>query len=201
MHVATQRHSQRHRMCAGRSCADDSFDAWQWRRRLRRCSAHYFRCSHARQRHLDLSVRAPAQIVRKAADGGIAIASACARPESRVLVDHYLPGPDGSYMLGASSIDLLSYLCDAQIHLLPSLDDADKPARLPKSGGQSTNAVLMVAPTAFGFNDQVSPVATAASLMVTPVRCQRAALHASTATTSYTCQRGASPLVPSMYAL
>jgi hypothetical protein len=62
---------------------------------------------------------------------------------------------DGKYALAVPSTDLLTYLTaiSAKISIVPSLGD-DAPVPKLRRGAQSTNEVLMVAPTAFGFNEQ-----------------------------------------------
>ena len=113
-----------------------------------RCPAEY-----------DLIIESVMQIARLTEDGSVEVASSAAHARTRVVVDHYAPDGSGSFTLGASSIDFCEYLAhsDVALHLVPSVaGDARKGRPPPRTGEQSTNEVLMVAPTAFGFNEQTA---------------------------------------------
>eukprot|EP00873_Tetraselmis_striata_P017038 jgi/Tetstr1/437302/TSEL_002786.t1 len=94
----------------------------------------------------------------------VAVNSALAYPEARVLVDEYVRMPKGNYVLQEGSIDLLSYLRGERIvvDFVPDLARAKEGryngarGRAADSCQQSSNEVLMVAPTAFTFNQQAA---------------------------------------------
>ena len=82
-------------------------------------------------------------------------------------------GGDAAPQLLENSVDLLTFLAsvDVPMHLLPKLPHsrslgvgsggagaagAAAALRVPHTGEQSTNEVLMVAPTAFGFNEETA---------------------------------------------
>lgn len=98
------------------------------------------------------------QLVYKTADDSVAVVAAVARPETRVVVDHYECSTNGDYTLSMPSTDLLTYLTaiSPQVSIVPSLVLAAAQTAKLQSGVQSTNEVLMVAPTAFGFNKQTA---------------------------------------------
>lgn len=94
----------------------------------------------------------------------VALNSALAYPEARVLVDQYVRMPEGDYLLQEGSIDLMRFLRreNIAVDFVPDLARAKvggyNGARGREAGGckQSSNEVLMVAPTAFTFNQQAA---------------------------------------------
>jgi hypothetical protein len=89
----------------------------------------------------------------------------------RLLVDEYQRSSNGSYTLAAAATELATYLHrkGLSIALVPDVSAAAAAAKalrtkIPNSVAaatklrsmQSTNSVLMVAPTAFGFNEQAA---------------------------------------------
>ncbi|KXZ48175.1 hypothetical protein GPECTOR_30g271 [Gonium pectorale] len=86
-------------------------------------------------------------------------------PEARALVDVYsaAPGGEGGYRLESVATDLISWLRSQRqrVALVPDVGAAGLAAATPVVGAskgvrQSSNEVLMVAPTAFGFNEQAA---------------------------------------------
>lgn len=94
-------------------------------------------------------------------DHHVAVASELARKPQRLLVDEYVARKDGTFALQRPAEDLLRYLNqeNIQVALVPDVSTAEEhnSHRAVTSGlRQSTNEVLMVAPTAFGFNEQAA---------------------------------------------
>ncbi|KAF8071339.1 hypothetical protein HT031_001423 [Scenedesmus sp. PABB004] len=102
--------------------------------------------------------------------GGAALALAASSQltHRRLLVDEYARGPGGAYTLTRPATELAAWLHAAGVPLA-LVPDVGAAARggggAPRnavagatrdSGLQSTNRVLMVAPTAFGFNEQAA---------------------------------------------
>lgn len=97
-----------------------------------------------------------------------AASSLASQPEARAVVDCYTLTQQGSYALdpapGSVARDLLSYLggqLRRRVALVPDVAAAGLAEATPVVGAtkgvrQSTNEVLMVAPTAFGFNEQAA---------------------------------------------
>jgi len=93
----------------------------------------------------------------------MAVSSVMSYPEARLLVDEYKLGKNGAYELQEGSIDFLRYLKSNSIEVdyVPDLQQAVQGAyngsRIAVDGAlQSSNEVLMVAPTAFTFNQQAA---------------------------------------------
>lgn len=111
----------------------------------------------------DASPTPLSQLVRPIGQNSAAVNSAVASAAGRVVVDEYAKAPDGSYQLRTVATDLLRYLKQQNIRvcLVPDVASAGNPAYTSITGAskgirQSTNEVLMVAPTAFGFNEQAA---------------------------------------------
>lgn len=94
-----------------------------------------------------------------------AVTAALTKPHNRLLVDEYSRGADGQYHLVYSSTDILRLLHREGIRVSHVPDAAlalteEYSANVAKisatASRQSTNEVLMVAPTAFGFNEQTA---------------------------------------------
>ncbi|KDD73274.1 hypothetical protein H632_c2359p0, partial [Helicosporidium sp. ATCC 50920] len=106
--------------------------------------------------------------VRVVAPGRAVLAASAARASTRLLADAYVYDASlGAYVLASSSQDLASYLSLAGVRDLRVAHDAgpashgsttlplsQRAQASPRSLRQSTNHVLMVAPSAFAFNQQ-----------------------------------------------
>ncbi|MEW5308120.1 MAG: hypothetical protein WDW38_000101 [Sanguina aurantia] len=104
--------------------------------------------------------------MRKLPGGVLAMSSDLCRPHSRTLVDEY----DVDAATGAARrrpwsfpVDLVSYVHQQEILsvLVPDVEAAEVEAMTAVRGAslgvrQSTNTILMVSPTAFGFNEQAA---------------------------------------------
>jgi hypothetical protein len=87
-------------------------------------------------------------------------------PAQRLVVDEYVPASDGSYALERVATDMAEFLRRQRVAaaLVPDVQKAAAGASSSNAcvsarrvtGRQSTNRVLMVAPTAFGFNEQAA---------------------------------------------
>ncbi|GLC77786.1 hypothetical protein PLESTB_000956200 [Pleodorina starrii] len=109
------------------------------------------------------------QLVRPLGPFSVAVAAALAsQPEHRAVVDTYSLAPGGdTYQLeegpGSVAADLITFLRrhKQRVSLVPDVAAADLQGATPvvaakKGVRQSSNEVLMVAPTAFGFNEQAA---------------------------------------------
>lgn len=102
-------------------------------------------------------------MVHQIGQTAVAVSSSAADGETRIVVDEYRRSADGSYHLRTVATDLLSYLRQNAIRtcLAPELGPAAHRLNAVRSAvasgpRQSSNEVLMVAPTAFGFNEQAA---------------------------------------------
>mmetsp|Transcript_25245 Transcript_25245/g.54866 ORF Transcript_25245/g.54866 Transcript_25245/m.54866 type:complete len:494 (-) Transcript_25245:950-2431(-) len=102
-------------------------------------------------------------VVRPLAPGALAVSTSASVPSSRVLVDEYVADASGKFQLSSIANDLLTYLNKhhTRVALLPDLAASSALQSTAVTGAsrgvrQSTNEVLMVAPTAFGFNEQAA---------------------------------------------
>lgn len=89
----------------------------------------------------------------------VAIVTSAANTEKRLVVDEYAHDGSGRYDLSSVGTDLLTYASEAglQVALVPELQGSHNSVTAVQKGiRQSTNEVLMVAPTAFGFNEQAA---------------------------------------------
>ncbi|KAF5835837.1 Amidinotransferase-domain-containing protein [Dunaliella salina] len=105
--------------------------------------------------------RSFAQTVRPLGGAAVAVATEASQPHGRIVVDEYVATSSGSYDLREVATDLSRYLNNegVRIALVPDVSKAEgstaaKGAKLALK--QSSNEVLMVAPTAFGFNEQAA---------------------------------------------
>lgn len=111
------------------------------------------------------------QVVVSLGRGAVALAAHTQYAPQRLLVDEYQRSSNGSYTLAASATELATYLQrkGLSVALVPDVTAAAAAAaalrtKIPNSVAaatklrsmQSTNSVLMVAPTAFGFNEQAA---------------------------------------------
>ncbi|KAK9815839.1 hypothetical protein WJX72_010576 [[Myrmecia] bisecta] len=112
----------------------------------------------------DQEPRQLSSAVASLGDAGVAVASALSEPHNRLIVDEYELGGDGQYELKDVGTDLFRLLHREGVHAayVPDVAAAGRDPLLNSIHGaarelrQSTNEVLMVAPTAFGFNDQAA---------------------------------------------
>lgn len=109
----------------------------------------------------DAPPRPLGKLLRPIGQAAAAVHSSVASPESRIVVDEYEKAVDGSYKLKTIATDLLRYLSDAQVRVCLLPDVSSSRPYTSVTGAtmgvrQSTNEVLMVAPTAFGFNEQAA---------------------------------------------
>ncbi|EFN55864.1 hypothetical protein CHLNCDRAFT_145449 [Chlorella variabilis] len=111
----------------------------------------------------DDSHRALAQEVAALGPDKVAVASDLTHPHNRLIVDDYELAEDGQYRLRTVGTDLLRFFKQHDMHtiLVPEVAAAaagtSTSAKAAHRGiKQSTNEVLMVAPTAFVFNDQAA---------------------------------------------
>jgi hypothetical protein len=97
--------------------------------------------------------------------GRAAVASAISAPAARLLVDEYERTAGGDYRLSNGSTDLLRLLHREGVRVCHVPDvalalngsyNSTVGMLAAKAARQSTNEVLMVAPTAFGFNEQTA---------------------------------------------
>ncbi|KAG1667518.1 hypothetical protein FOA52_013708 [Chlamydomonas sp. UWO 241] len=100
------------------------------------------------------------KIIASLGGNNIAVSTAVLAPHTKVVVDEYVSTPAG-YKLAGMATDLLSYLHrhGASIALVPDVATASATtaaAGLSLGIRQSSNEVLMVSPTAFGFNEQAA---------------------------------------------
>lgn len=106
-------------------------------------------------------------IVRPMGDGVLAVNSAVAatcNPSRRVVVDEYVLDKEAKvYRLKSMSNDLISYLHSHHVKmaLVPDVDSPAAPESTPVKAArwgvrQSSNRIMQVAPTAFGFNEQAA---------------------------------------------
>ncbi|KAL4433427.1 hypothetical protein ABPG77_010280 [Micractinium sp. CCAP 211/92] len=93
----------------------------------------------------------------------VAVAADLTHPHNRLIVDDYELARDGNYRLRTVGTDLLRFLKQHDMHTIMVPDvKAAAAGQLTSAVGaqrgikQSTNEVLMVAPTAFVFNDQAA---------------------------------------------
>lgn len=95
----------------------------------------------------------------------VAVASELAEPHNRMVVDEYELSPDGRYHLRSIGTDMHRFLRRHGMHVVhvPDVQAAVASAarglnslRSHHTLKQSTNEVLMVAPTAFVFNEQAA---------------------------------------------
>jgi hypothetical protein len=116
------------------------------------------------------------QVVAPLGPSAVALAANTQQPAQRVLVDEYARSKGGSFTLQTPATELATYLNrrSMRVALVPDVAEAFAAAAtagrpemrttLPNSVAaatklrsmQSTNSVLMVAPTAFGFNEQAA---------------------------------------------
>lgn len=111
------------------------------------------------------------QVVASIGHSAVALAAHTQLTPQRLLVDEYFRSSNGSYTLSAAATELATYLHrkGLSIALVPDVSAAAAAAKalrtkIPNSiaaatklrSMQSTNSVLMVAPTAFGFNEQAA---------------------------------------------
>eukprot|EP00798_Chlamydomonas_sp_ICE-L_P016096 gene16096-22238_t len=94
---------------------------------------------------------------------GLAVSSDVCTPHSRVIVDEYEAEASGNYKLKSMGTDLLPFLHRNKIGaaLVPDVKSASLSSLTAvigatKSIRQSSNEVLMVAPTSFGYNEQAA---------------------------------------------
>lgn len=109
----------------------------------------------------DVPVKSVSQFIRRLDPGTLAVSSELSDAENRIIVDEYHLGPGGAYQLTSMASDLLQILRHHQekVCWLPLTEGPLKhnSVRAAARGvSQSTNEVLMVAPTAFGFNEQAA---------------------------------------------
>uniref|UniRef100_A0A061RZ36 Amidinotransferase n=1 Tax=Tetraselmis sp. GSL018 TaxID=582737 RepID=A0A061RZ36_9CHLO len=111
----------------------------------------------------DKPVRPIGEILAPLSKGRVAVSSALSYPEARVLVDCYRRAPGGDFILAEGSVDLLRYLRREllRVDYVPDLAAAaggtyNGSRAHSDSALQSSNEVLMVAPTAFTFNQQAA---------------------------------------------
>lgn len=110
------------------------------------------------------------QVIAPLGPGAVALAASSQDPARRLLVDEYSQDGSGGYILSRPATELTAYLAACLQHcaLVPDVSAAAAAAaaagRVPNSVAaatglrsmQSSNSVLMVAPTAFGFNEQAA---------------------------------------------
>lgn len=101
----------------------------------------------------DQNERPLSQLMRCLQPQRVAVHPDLARPHTRAVVDHYERTSAGTYALKQAAIDLLSWLPMHGVRM--QLAENLAAAKL-RNAKQSTNEVLMVAPTAFGFNEQTA---------------------------------------------
>jgi hypothetical protein len=95
------------------------------------------------------------QLVVATSPDSATVALSLTQPASRVVVDHYQRGKKGAFSLVFDSQDLLRYLAfTAKARV--SLSELPLDLTPPPAARQSTDKLLMVAPTAFGFNEQAA---------------------------------------------
>lgn len=96
-------------------------------------------------------------VLRQLAPGHVAAASSLCRPSSRLMVDLYDKNPLGGLKLRAAGVDVLEALhaAGADVTVCPDVAAAKVP---PSKALQSSQEVLMVAPTAFVFNEEAAQV-------------------------------------------
>ncbi|KAK3237066.1 hypothetical protein CYMTET_52833, partial [Cymbomonas tetramitiformis] len=114
------------------------------------------------QRH-DLPAPSLSNMLKGLSDRSVAVHASLRDQHNRVVVDEYACGPDGDYHLISNSTDLFRYLHgeDVRVSFVPHLDGPFNSVRAGSNTAtrtlkQSTNEVVMVAPTAFGFNPQAA---------------------------------------------
>ncbi|KAF6262117.1 Amidinotransferase-domain-containing protein [Scenedesmus sp. NREL 46B-D3] len=118
----------------------------------------------------------PLQVVAPLGPSAVALAAHTQQPAQRLLVDEYARGSGGSFALQTPATELAAYLNrrSVRVALVPDVAQAfaaaaragrpetrtTVPNSVAAAAGlrsmQSTNSVLMVAPTAFGFNEQAA---------------------------------------------
>mmetsp|Transcript_6 Transcript_6/g.8 ORF Transcript_6/g.8 Transcript_6/m.8 type:complete len:487 (-) Transcript_6:423-1883(-) len=109
----------------------------------------------------DEPVRPLHEVIKSLGFGHVAVASKITEHHARIVVDEYERNPQGVYKLKSASADLLSFLHNkgSRVALMPNLS-AEHPitplTAIRKGVKQSSNEILMVAPTAFGFNEQAA---------------------------------------------
>ena len=111
----------------------------------------------------DAGPRLLAEAVASLGPHKVAVAACVSEPTNKLLVDDYELAPDGKYRLRTVGTDLYRFMRGHGIHVVHVPD-----VQAAAAGGlnssvaaaagvkQSTNEVLMVSPTAFGFNDQAA---------------------------------------------
>eukprot|EP00879_Flechtneria_rotunda_P007978 GHRR01008359.1.p1 GENE.GHRR01008359.1~~GHRR01008359.1.p1 ORF type:complete len:422 (+),score=101.66 GHRR01008359.1:138-1403(+) len=108
------------------------------------------------------------EVIAPLGTSAVALAAHTQLAPQRLLVDEYTQSSSGSYVLSKAATELATYLQRraVSVALVPDVTAAaaGQLADVPNSVAaatklrsmQSTNRVLMVAPTAFGFNDQAA---------------------------------------------
>ncbi|KAL4856191.1 hypothetical protein ACK3TF_003331 [Chlorella vulgaris] len=93
----------------------------------------------------------------------VAVAAELTHPHNRLIVDNYELSDDGSYRLSSVGTDMVRFFKQHDLHtilvpdVLAAQDGLFTSVRGAQGGiKQSTNEVLMVAPTAFVFNPQAA---------------------------------------------
>ncbi|GAX75298.1 hypothetical protein CEUSTIGMA_g2743.t1 [Chlamydomonas eustigma] len=109
----------------------------------------------------DLKATSFSKVLAPLRGGAVAVSTSVTRSASRVVVDEYVQEAGGSYRLSAMATDLLTYLSrhHVRVALVPDVTKAtSSTAAMGAELGisQSSNEVLMVSPTAFGFNEQAA---------------------------------------------
>jgi len=110
----------------------------------------------------DQAFRPLGSVLRHLGGSAVAVATEATEPHTRVVVDEYArDGATGSYKLRSVATDLLRYLKTqgVRVALLPDVSQVSGSTAVTgvtRRVRQSTNEVLMVAPTAFGFNEQAA---------------------------------------------
>jgi hypothetical protein len=97
------------------------------------------------------------QLVAATSPTSVTVSVFLASPSQRIVVDHYTRTNSGVYRLVFDSQDLLRYLAfTAKATVTMSTLPLDTSPPSKDTGRQSTDKVLMVAPTAFGFNEEAA---------------------------------------------
>ena len=107
----------------------------------------------------DYSTHKLSQFIKALSPSKVAMALEICHPYKRVLVDEYeLAGDSKEYRLSTPAIDVHTFMSKHSIQMVhvPSPSSMTEVPASPHSIKQSTNKVMMVAPTAFGFNDQAA---------------------------------------------
>jgi len=110
------------------------------------------------------------KLLKELPNKSLAVHVALTTPEDRAVVDEYVFDTESkTYKLQNMARDLIQVLQDnlsscqdaGSLWLVPDIESAGKPGSIPVVGAtkrirQSSNNVLMVSPTAFGFNEQAA---------------------------------------------